>query len=157
MAYNAIVTIDDMACPFFVPTSKFEDGGWIHPSRLPLGGGWRGTCSAPGHEGVTPSDTELRNDCNMGYATACHRLPQNRDCDSVRFSVARESGDRVTFCFVREAAHRPAGHGSLEYDLRANQWMTAHDDERVRRLAESYLQSYLLRKIQPALSESPNS
>ncbi len=58
-----------MACPFFMPTSKLEDGGWLHPSRLPLGGGWIGHCSAPGYEGAEPTNQELRELCNLGYAT----------------------------------------------------------------------------------------
>ena len=81
-----------MACPFFMPTSKLEDGGWLHPSRLPLGGGWTGHCSAPGHEGAEPTNQELRELCNLGYAASCPRLPKERAYDAVRFSIARDCG-----------------------------------------------------------------
>ena len=52
-----------LACPFFMPVQKL-DGAWLHPSRLPLGAGWDGHCSAPGHEGTRPSDQELHEFCN---------------------------------------------------------------------------------------------
>jgi hypothetical protein len=115
-----------MACPFFMPTSKLEDGGWLHPSRLPLGGGWIGHCSAPGHEGAEPTNEELRELCNMGYATACPRLPEDRTSDAVRFSIARDHGARLSL------------------------WISFHADPRIQKMAECYLQSYLLRRIQPA-------
>jgi hypothetical protein len=139
-----------VACPFFVPTSKLEDGGWLHPSRLPLGGGWIGHCSAPGHEGAEPTNEELRQLCNLGYAAACPRLPEDRTSDAVRFSVARDHGTRLSLWFVYESGHCPAGHGTLEYDLSSGQWISSHADARIQKMAECYLQSYLLRRIQPA-------
>jgi hypothetical protein len=138
----------ELACPFFMPTEKFE-GAWMHPSRLPLGAGWRGHCSAPGHEGAMPSDEEIREQCNLGYAR-CPRLPQERSCDAVRFSVARDRGERIVFCYVCERGHLPATHGMLEYDLAIRQWRSSHPDARIQKMAECYLQSYLLRRIQPA-------
>jgi hypothetical protein len=143
-----------------MPTSKLDDGGWIHPSRLPLGGGWVGHCSAPGHEGAQPSHEELRELCNLGYAAGCSRLPKERAYDAVRFSVARDRGAQLLLWFVYESGHRPAGHGTLEYDLSANQWTSSHSDARIQKMAECYLQSYLLRRIQPApadLNSSPTS
>jgi hypothetical protein len=139
-----------VACPFFMPTTKLDDGGWLHPSRLPLGGGWNGCCSAPGHERADPSDQELRELCNLGYAAACPRLPKERSCDAVRFSIAHDRGPQLLFHFVFESGHQPAGHGLLEYDLSRSQWISSHSDPRVKKMAECYLQSYLLRRIQPA-------
>jgi hypothetical protein len=151
--YNAFILQQEssrMACPFFMPTSKLEDGGWLHPSRLPLGGGWIGHCSAPGHEGAEPTNEELRELCNLGYAAACPRLPENRTSDAVRFSIARDQGARLSLWFVYESGHRPAGYGTLEYDLSSGQWISSHTDPRIQKMAECYLQSYLLRRIQPA-------
>lgn len=145
-----------MACPFFMPTNRFDDGGWLHPSRLPLGSGWRGECWAPGQSGRIPSDQELRENCNLGYAVSCSRIPQERPCDAVRFSVTRDFCDQLEICFVFEAGHRPAGHGTLEYDLAHQRWVTTHPDGRIQKMAECYLQSYLLRRIRPA-SAGPNS
>jgi len=139
-----------VACPFFMPTSKLDDGGWLHPSRLPLGGGWMGHCSAPGYEGTEPSNQELHELCNLGYAAGCARLPEERACDAVRFSIARDRGAQLEIWFVFESRHRPAGHGILEYDLSLGQWIRSHPDARIQKMAECYLQTYLLRRIQPA-------
>jgi hypothetical protein len=132
-----------------MPTSKLEDGGWLHPSRLPLGGGWSGYCCAPGHEGAEPTNQELRELCNLGYAAGCPRLPAERTCDAVRFSIASDRGVQLLMWFVYESGHRPAGHGMLEYDLLLGQWTSPHSDARIQKMAECYLQSYLLRRIRP--------
>jgi hypothetical protein len=138
-----------MACPFFVPTLKSGEGLWIHPSRLPLGAGWQGYCSAPGHLGALPSNGEIRDLCNLGYAAACPRLPKQRRLDAVRFSVARDCGDRLVIWFVGEAAHRPVDHAMLEYDTVRRDWVVPHPDPGTQKLAECYLESYLLRRIAP--------
>ncbi|MBV9573707.1 MAG: hypothetical protein JOY93_06605 [Acidobacteriales bacterium] len=129
-----------------MPASKVEDGAWLHPSRLPLGAGWRGSCFAPEHEGVEPSPHELQEFCNMGYATSCHRLPRERVYDAVRFSVTRDQADLLTLCFVCEAGHRPVHHGILQYDVISNVWRDSHPDKRIQKMAECYLQSYLPRR-----------
>ena len=41
----AIPDTPNMACPYFMPVEKLENGTWPHPSRLPLGSGWRGFIS----------------------------------------------------------------------------------------------------------------
>jgi hypothetical protein len=146
-----------VACPFFMPVRKLEDGSWLHPSRLPLGSGWSGHCSAPGHEGALPTDEELRELCNLGYATSCPRLPRERTCDAVRLSVARDCGSQLVLWFVCEAGHRPAGHGTLEYDVSLAQWVSSHPDTRIQKMAECYLESYLLRRNQPAATGVPSS
>jgi hypothetical protein len=142
-----------LACPFFMPLQKLE-GAWLHPSRLPLGAGWDGHCSAPGHEGVRPSDQELHEFCNLGYAAKCSRLPAARDCDAVRFSVARDHGSRLLLWFVCEAGHRPATHGTLEYDVDRGQWISSHSDPRIQKMLECYVLAYLQRRIQSATRDS---
>lgn len=127
-----------------------ESGPWLHPSRLPLGAGWRGYCSAPGQEGAQPSDQELAEGCNLGYASGCSRLPQQRPCDAIRFSVSRDRGSYIALWFVREAAHHPIEHGILEYEMLNRRWTSPHPDAQLQRLAECYLESYLLRRIPPA-------
>jgi hypothetical protein len=110
--YNALILQPEfllVACPFFMPTDKLADGGWLHPSRLPLGGGWIGHCSAPGHEGAEPTNQELREFCNLGYAAGCPRLPEERAYDAVRFSVAHDRGAQLMLWFVCESRHRPRG------------------------------------------------
>ena len=137
-----------MACPFFMPVRKL-DGAWLHPSRLPLGSGWSGYCCAPGHDGAQPSDEQLREFCNLGYAEGCAHLPRERACDAVRFSVARESGSQLLLWFVCEAGHLPVTHGMLEYDTALGRWTSSHDDPRIQKMAECYVESYLLRRIRP--------
>ncbi len=145
-----------MACPFFVPVRKL-DGAWLHPSRLPLGGGWDGHCSAPGHEGAHPSGQELHEFCNLGYAAKCSRLPSQRDCDAVRFSVARDQDSRLQVWFVCETSHRPAKYGTAEYDVDRRTWISSQSDQRIQKMLECYLQSYLQRRIQPVTAGSAPS
>jgi hypothetical protein len=146
-----------VACPFFMPTDKHDDGGWLHPSRLPLGGGWIGHCSAPGHEGAEPTNRELREFCNLGYAAGCPRLPEERAYDAVRFSVAHDRGGQLLLWFVYESRHRPAGHGMLEYDLSLDRWISSHSDPRIQKMADCYLQSYLLRRIRRTTADATSS
>jgi len=136
-----------LACPFFFPTHKADDIAWLHPSRLPLGAGWRGHCDAPGHEGFAPTSEEIMEHCNLGYAAACSRLPEKRDCDAVRFSVQRHSESELVLWFVFELRHRPAGHGTLEYKVTTRQWILPHPNERIQKMAECYVQSYLSRRV----------
>jgi hypothetical protein len=146
-----------VACPFFMPTNKLENGGWLHPSRLPLGAGWTGHCCAPGHEGDEPAEEELRELCNLGYAAGCPRLPERRAYDAVRFSIARDRGTQLELCFVCESDHRPASHGTMEYDLLRSQWISSHSDLHIQKMADCYLQSYLLRRTQPAPADLTSS
>ncbi|MGA2377158.1 MAG: hypothetical protein ABSF72_16690 [Candidatus Sulfotelmatobacter sp.] len=138
-----------VACPYFVPVEKLENGNWLHARRLPLGCGWSGQCSAPGHEGETPSQEELREFCNLGYAEGCGRLPREREWDSVRFAARTAGGAhngteaRIHVRYVCEREHRPAGHGTLEFDAYESRWVERHRDDRVQRMAECFLQSFL--------------
>jgi hypothetical protein len=136
-----------LSCPYFVPIEKNDAGSWLHPSRLPLGAGFSGHCSAPGYEGARPTDDELRELCNMGYAVSCARLPRERDYDAIRFSVSRESAAQLTILFVCETAHRPGSHGTLQYDATGKQWLLSHDDSRIQTLAQCFVQTYLAKKI----------
>ena len=135
-----------MACPYFIPTDKLENGAWPHPWRLPLGGGWRGLCTAATSQQLAPSNDELRDFCNLGYAARCSRLPHPRRFDAVRFSVARDRNDRIQVCCVLETAHRPGAHRMLEYDSAVGRWTAAHPDPRIQAMAGCYLQSYLERR-----------
>ena len=135
-----------MACPYFIPTEKFEDGAWPHRTRLPLGDGWRGLCTATAGDYLAPSDDELRDFCNLGYAAQCRRLPAQRRFDAVRFSVVRDREERIEVCYVLEAAHRPGTHGMLAYDSTAGRWAEPHADPRIQAMASCYLESYFERR-----------
>ena len=135
-----------MACPFFIPTERFDNGGWLRRERLPLGNGWRGLCTAQRDEQIVPSDDELRQFCNLGYAAQCRRLPAERQFDAARFSVARDRDQRIEICYVLEAGHRPGAHGVLAYDAAAGRWAAAHPDPRIQAMAACYLESYFERR-----------
>jgi hypothetical protein len=142
-----------------MPVERIENGAWPHPARLPLGGGWRGHCTAPGHENELPTEQVLEAFCNLGYAGSCSWAPADRICDAVRFSVAapaNTSHDKQTSSdlpvrilrlrFVREKNHLPVDHGELEFDLVHALWLCRHDDPRVQKMAECFLDSYLKKK-----------
>lgn len=146
-----------MACPFFLPIEKLENGAWLHAERLPLGHGWSGHCTAPGHEGETPSHDELRDLCNLGYAEGCARLPHERAWDSVRFAARAVGGEgssgRIEVRYACERAHRPAEHGVLEFDSGQARWLQPHRDKRVQRMAECFLDSCIAKKRWPTEME----
>jgi hypothetical protein len=135
-----------MACRYFMPTERLDDSAWIHPSRLPLAAGWTGQCTAPGHEGEIPSEQQVRDCCNLGYAKACSFRPADRDYDSVRFGVMRDSDDFVLVRYVCERDHVPADHGTLEYS-KVSGWLRSHSDARIQKMADCYVTSYFARRI----------
>ena len=125
-----------------MPTEPADPQLWPHSSRLPLGGGWKGHCTAPGHEGELPSDAELRDACNLGYAR-CERLPQARPCDAVRFALARNGESRLAVQYVCEIGHAPGEHGVLQFDRVSASWVQSHPDARIQKMAECYLDACL--------------
>jgi hypothetical protein len=133
-------------CPYFIPTDRFDDAGFVHPARLPLGAAYRGYCGAPGHDGDAPSEEELKQACNLGYARNCNRLPQDRPADAVRFSILRDRGGQIDLCYVSELNYLPREHGSLQYDSVLQKWLNLHPEARTQALAECFLESYLARR-----------
>ncbi len=128
-----------------MPLEIVNDGSWPHPSRLPLGAGWTGNCRASGQD-LPASGAHIREFCNLGYASACPQLPQSRDWDAVRFSVAHVGREQITISFVCESAHGPVEHGKLIFDLANEAWFNPHPDPRIFRLATCYLQTYRARQ-----------
>jgi hypothetical protein len=139
-----------VACPFFMPMGKIAGGSWLHAARLPLGDGWSGHCTAPGHDGEIPREDELRELCNLGYAEGCRRLPQERPWDSIRFGartlddgVDSANSGRIQLRYVCERQHRPADHGTLTFDVARACCEQPHQDSRLQRMAECFLTSYM--------------
>jgi hypothetical protein len=160
---NVVLTprSDEVACPFFMPIEKFEEGAWPHPARLPLGGGWRGMCAAPGHEGEQPSDHELREFCNLGYAHGCRRLPAERPWDSVRFGIIKPPAEeydvaagRVFVRYICDRDHRPAESGTLEFDPAQSRWTRTHPNDHIQRMAQCFLAEYLNRRKRQELTQA---
>ena len=138
-----------MACPFFFPTEKISIG-WPFPSRLPLGAGFTGTCRA-GKDEVTPSETELRDFCNIGYAGGCSRIPAQRCADGVRFALARDEESRIVLHYVSERLHEPVEYGRLEYDCVNAKWLALMREPCLQRQAECFLAVYLERRPRKAV------
>lgn len=130
-----------MCCPYFMPTGSHEAALWPHRQRLPLGDGFNGCCSAPGHEGEVPTDTELK-DCNLGYA-ACFRLPSERVADAIRFCVACDAGQEIEILYVSELSYLPRESGRLRFSRETRTWLSSHRDDRIQRKAECVLRAYL--------------
>ena len=139
-----------------MPIRRSEDAAWFHPSRLPLGAGWVGQCTAPGSEGVIPEPHRLHGECNLGYASSCPNLPQGRAWDAIRFAVSREYESRIRVAYVCERGHLPAEHGNLEYRVHDALWTTRHPDQRIQKMAECFLESWL-RKTRRAISDEAAS
>ena len=154
-----------MACPYFMPVAKLENGNWPHPARLPLGAGWSGHCTAPGHEGKTPQKDVLEAFCNLGYASSCSWSPADRLWDAVRFAVSapldaasRKDGRDKTqgaasapanvliLHYVCERDHRPVEHGDLAFDLSYSTWQRQHSNPSIQKMAQCFLESYLKKK-----------
>ena len=145
-----------MACPYFLPVERLENGSWPHPARLPLGCGWAGQCTAPGHDRGIPEQGVLEAYCNLGYARGCNWAPQDRQQDAVRFAILPpEQADRqnpgagssaIRLRYACERDHRPVVHGELEFDLERARWNRPHEDMRLQKMAECFLESYLNKK-----------
>ena len=144
-----------------MPVERLENGSWQHPARLPLGCGWSGHCTAPGHEGHHPSQDVLEAFCNLGYASGCGWAPHERAWDAVRFAVVAPTvldkrGKRadefdlnthtIRITYSCERDHRPVQHGDLEFALKESTWLRRHDDPRVQKKAECFLDAYLKKK-----------
>lgn len=134
-----------MACPFFYPTIRHDAELWQHRRRLSLGDGFRGQCTAPGHEGTKPDDNALGQCCNLGYAN-CSRLPQEREADAAHFSVASDAGGVISLHWVLVKNHAAVGFGRLEYERASETWRSTHSNLNIQRMAEVYLESYLGRR-----------
>jgi hypothetical protein len=144
-----------------MPVARLENGTWPHPARLPLGAGWCGHCTAPGHEGETPRQDVLEAFCNLGYASSCNWSPQERVWDAVRFAVnapldsvthstprnsARVPARILLLRYVCEQNNRPGEPGDLEFDLSRATWLRRHADARIQKMAECFLEAYLKKK-----------
>ena len=144
-----------------MPVARLENGSWPHPSRLPLGCGWSGYCTAPEHEGQTPSQDVLESLCNLGYAGHCAWAPSHRNWDAVRFAVVspeitnapQENGNSspaaltLQLHYVCERDHLPVEDGKLLFELNDAVWLRRHEDPRVQKMAQCFLESYLKKRL----------
>ncbi len=68
-------------------------------------------------------------------------MPADRHADAVRFALAQEGDGILRVLFACEREYLPAGHGELLYDAVSGSWLLAHDDPRIQRMAECYVQA----------------
>ena len=135
-----------------MPVEKLN-GAWLHPSRLPLGGGWDGFVRRLATKACSPPMKNFTSTAISGMPQNVPVCPVEREWDAVRFSVARDHGSKLLLWFVCENAHRPAKHGTSEYDVAQGVDQFA-SDPRIQKMMECYVQSYLQRKTQPAIADS---
>jgi hypothetical protein len=108
-----------------------------------------------------PQQDVLENLCNLGYASSCAWSPTERVWDSVRFAVSAPLDSAVrseshgtaavparmlVLRYVCERNHLPVADGDLEFDLSRATWLRQHEDARVQKMAECFLDSYLKKK-----------
>ncbi len=131
-----------MACPFFYPTARLENTGWVVPPRVPLGDAFTGECRA-GANAFHPEEAHARRICNTGYGRgACVHFPQDACTDAVRFHVARESGDLIRIQYVFEKDCWPIKNGVLECST-ASREIHGTEDAILRGQVGAFLESYL--------------
>jgi hypothetical protein len=131
-----------VACPHFEPTKHRSDAGTL----LPLRDFWFGVCHAD-EARFEPDERLLSDCCNMGYARGkCARFPQAPGPDSVRFTIARDSNQRILVSFAVERDHRPYSQGSLEFSRTAGKFAAAGSDPLIEKQARAYVASYLRRR-----------
>jgi hypothetical protein len=141
-----------MACPFFYPVERFQEREWATPPRLPLGDPYHGMCLVNPTRERRPDLEIERQYCNLGYARGkCPRFPADAEADSVRFMVAADTESVLRLEYVVERNHAPLEHSSLECSLKQERWVVGHSNDVLRRQAQAYLESYLLRKREPQL------
>lgn len=100
---------------------------------------------APGAEGREPSDEELKDFCNLGYASACPHIPLERAADAVHFTASNGSPLQVKFVMVKQ--HAPAAFGVLEFEASTRSWVTPHADPGLQRMAECFVEAWLARRV----------
>ena len=136
-----------MACPFFVPSHRLENAGWVRPPRLPLGDPFGGACHARPADIVEPPEAQQRDLCNCGYARGrCDRFPGGSAPDAVRFSVTEDSPARLLVVYVVEKDHAPAAFGTLEYLVSDSHLGGAPISNVLQQQARAFLESYLIRR-----------
>jgi hypothetical protein len=136
-----------VACPFFRPTQRLEDGAWLKPPRLPLGDPWRGVCTAE-DPATEPSLPILRELCNTGYARGrCERFPSAAESDAARFSVTRDEPDGVTVTFILERDYAPFSYGTVRYKVASQRFDPEFSGDVMSEQAQRFIESYLSRRL----------
>jgi hypothetical protein len=135
-----------VACPYFYPVARIDDGAWIQPPRLPLGGPYSGFCRAADGDPFEPGESALRECCNIGYARGrCARFPVQAGVDALRFSIEADTDNIIEIVFVREREWSPTGYGRAQWRTGT---VTCDEglDPLIERQMEVFVANYLTRK-----------
>ena len=137
-----------MACPFFAPSRRLENTGWVLPPRYPLGDLFSGTCHASASNLTEGHHNDHQEECcNFGYARGrCDRFPGDGAPDAVRFSVTHDAGQSVSLTYVVEKDHSPLAFGALEYAVEDARLDGPVISDVLAQQARAFLESYLSRR-----------
>jgi hypothetical protein len=129
-----------MACPFFLPVRRLDQGAWVHPPRLPLGDPYLGECHADPAGPHEPPEAHQRELCNCGYARfRCSHFPEDAAADAVRFSILKDSDGCTELVYIVEKDHAPAEHGKLTYWMEEDRLDGPHTSDLLTRQARAFL------------------
>jgi hypothetical protein len=117
-----------VACPYFMPVEKLENGTWPHASGF--------LWDADGVDTARRRDTRAslprRKSCRSSATLAMRKVADVCRGIGVGFDPVRSSnngrrrkngtGRRIQVRYVCERDHRPAEHGMLEFDATAKRW-----------------------------------
>jgi hypothetical protein len=139
-----------VACPYFYPVERVDDGTWIKPPRLPLGAPYRGFCQSVDGQRFEPDARGVRECCNTGYARGrCARFPDRAPADALRFSIEADANGVIEIVFIFEAAWSPARFGRAQWSEGAIRCEEALDPV-LRRQMEIFISNYLEHRSRPA-------
>jgi len=152
MACPYVLLYRAMACPYFYPTARLDQGSWVVPPRLPLGDAHAGECRVPTGESCSnearPDELHVREVCNSGYGGGrCGRFPQNAPADAVRFHIVKDKKTLIRIQYVLEKDCWPVQHGVAEF-VSATREIRGVDNVVLRAQAAAFVESYLRRKNQ---------
>ena len=135
-----------MACPFFAPSRRLENTGWVIPPRYPLGDLFSGTCHASAVVNPTEGSPRPIAATTVTPVGRCDRFPGGSTPDAVRFSVTHDAGPRVSLTYVVEKDHSPVELGTLEYDVADARLDGPVISDVLVQQARAFVESYLRRK-----------
>jgi len=134
-----------MACPYFYPTARLDQGSWIIPPRLPLGDAYAGECRASS-DAVQPDEAHVREVCNAGYGRGCcGQFPQAASTDAVRFHMAQDSGPLIRIQYILERDCWPVENGVMECSTTSRE-IRGTENAILRGQGAAFVESYLRRR-----------
>ena len=72
----------------------------------------------------------------------------------MRFVLGEEKDGVLRVRFSCERDYLPAGHGELLYEKSSDTWLLKHEDARVQRMAECYVETQIERRAASAAGAS---